>query len=197
MNCQYCGRVFNRGYNLRRHEDEYCPYREEDNSSDECSPPKKSRDAEDDEDDVSSSSCDESSEYSEDDDEIKEEIDPWATLIEDAKVIVRSKYEELLNVFQMNGQDKNIAKQKAFEKILPDFQKEFADVYMDNIRWIKALKKDAVHRKIMQTKEALINEDSFDPDEALSAAVDKRKFLLKKLLKGQGRFSDNDDDDDE
>ena len=134
MNCQYCGRVFNRGYNLRRHEDEYCEYREEDNNSDECSPPKKSRDAEDDEDDVSSSSCDESSEYSEDDDEIKEEIDSWATLIEDAKLIVRSKYEELLNAFQMNGQDKNITKQKAFEKILPDFQKKFADVYMDNIR---------------------------------------------------------------
>ena len=50
-------------------------------------------------------------------------------------------------------------------------------------------------RKIMQTKEALTNEDSFDPDEALSAAVDKRKFLLKKLLKDQARFSDNDDDD--
>ena len=196
MNCQYCGRTFNRGYNLRRHEDEYCPYREEDNSSDECSPPKKFRNTEDDEDDVSSSSCDESSEYSEDDDEIKEEIDPWTTLIEDAKVIVRSKYEELLNAFQTNGQDKNIAKQKAFEKILPDFQKEFADVYMDNICWIKALKKDSVHRKIMETKETLINEDSFDPDEALSATVDKRKFLLKKLLKDQGHFSDNDDNDE-
>ena len=195
MNCQYCGRVFNRGYNLRRHEDEYCPYREQDNSSDDCSSAKNSRGAEDDEDDVSSSSCDENSEYSEDDDEIKEEIDPWATLIEDAKAIVRSKYEELLNAFQMNGQDKNIAKQKAFEKILPDFQKEFADVYMDNIRWIQALKKDPVHRKIMQTKKALINEDSFDPDEALPAAVDKRKFLLKKLLKDQGRFSDSDDDE--
>ena len=83
--------MFNRGYSLRRHEDEYCPYREQDNSSNECSSPKKSRHAEDDEDDVSSSSCDEISEYSEDDDEIKEEIDPWATLIEDAKAIVRSK----------------------------------------------------------------------------------------------------------
>ena len=90
MNCQYCGRVFNRGYNFRRHEDEYCPYREQDNSSDDCSPAKKSRGAEGDEDDVSSSSCDENSEYSEDDDEIKEEIDPWVTLIEDAKAIVRS-----------------------------------------------------------------------------------------------------------
>ena len=49
----------------------------------------------------------------------------------------------------------------------------------------------------MQTKEALTNEDLFDPDEALPAVVDKRKFLLKKLLKCQGRFSDNDDDDDD
>ena len=68
---------------------------------------------------------------------------------------------------------------------------------MDNIRWIKALRKDPVHKKLMQAKEALINEDSFGPDEALPAAVDKRKFLLKKLLNNQGRFSDNDDDYDE
>ena len=68
--------MFNRSSNLRRHEDEYCPYRDQDNSSDECSPLKISRDAEDDEDDVSSSSCDENREYSEDDDEIKEQIDP-------------------------------------------------------------------------------------------------------------------------
>ena len=47
----------------------------------------------------------------------------------------------------------------------------------------------------METKEALVNEESFDPDEALSAAVDKRNFLLKQLLEDQGRFSDSDDDD--
>jgi hypothetical protein len=50
-----------------------------------------------------------------------------------------------------------------------------------------------VHRKIMETKETFANEDSFDPDEALSAAVDKRKFLLKQLLEDQGRFSDSDE----
>ena len=67
---------------------------------------------------------------------------------------------------------------------------------MDNISWIKALKKDPVHRQIIQTKEALINEDSFHPDEAVPATVDKRKFHLKKLLKDQRRFSDNDNDDE-
>ena len=27
MSCQFCGKQFNRGYNLRRHEKEYCPLR--------------------------------------------------------------------------------------------------------------------------------------------------------------------------
>ena len=53
-------------------------------------------------------------------------------------------------------------------------EKDFADVLLDNIRSIKALKKDRVRRK-----KALINEDAFDPNEALPATVDKRKFLLK------------------
>ena len=43
MNCQYCKKIFTSDYNLRRHEDEYCPNR--DNDGKECSPPKKSRDA--------------------------------------------------------------------------------------------------------------------------------------------------------
>ena len=34
----------------------------------------------------------------------------------------------------------------------------------------------------------------FDPDEAIVAAIDKRKFLLKHFLQDQGRFSSSDDD---
>ena len=33
-----------------------------------------------------------------------------------------------------------------------------------------------------------MNNDMFDQDEPIAAAVDKRKFLLKRLLEGQGRF---------
>ena len=35
MNCQYCGKIFQRDCNLRRHEDEYCPNC--DNDGDEAS----------------------------------------------------------------------------------------------------------------------------------------------------------------
>ena len=59
---------------------------------------------------------------------------------------------------------------------------------MDNIRWIKALKKDPEHRKIIQTKEALINEDSFDPDEPLPAAVEKESFFEKAFKRSRTFF---------
>jgi hypothetical protein len=136
---------------------------------------------------------DENSENSEDDGEIKDEIDPWATMIDDAKATVRPEYDEFMKTLQMDGREESAAKQEAFENVLPELQKEFADVYVDNLRWMKALKKDPVQRKIMKTKETFVNEDSFDPDEALPAAVDKRKFLLKQLLEDQGRFSDSED----
>ena len=33
-----------------------------------------------------------------------------------------------------------------------------------------------------------MDNDMFDSDEAIAAAVDKRKFQLKRLLEDQGRF---------
>ena len=44
MNCQYCGKIFTSDYNLRQHEDEYCPDRDNDGKG--CSPPKKGDDDE-------------------------------------------------------------------------------------------------------------------------------------------------------
>ena len=34
----------------------------------------------------------------------------------------------------------------------------------------------------MKKKDALANDDNFDPEEVLEAAVDKRKFLMKRLF---------------
>ena len=69
------------------------------------------------------------------------------------------------------------------------FQKDLTDVYMDNLAWMKALKKDPIHKKIMATLDNYVNNDMFDQVEAsISAAVDKRKFLLKRLLENQQRF---------
>ena len=108
--------------------------------------------------------------------------------INDAASKVQDQYDDILQALLMEGHDESKAKEEAFEKTLPVFQKELGDVYMDNLAWMKALKKDPIHKKIMATQDDYVNNNMFDPDEAIAAAVKKRKFLLKWLLEGQGRF---------
>ncbi len=62
-------------------------------------------------------------------------------------------------------------------------QKELESIYMERLLWMKQLKNDPVHKKIMQTKDAFVNSDDFDPEGAMEAAVNNRKFLIKRLLK--------------
>ena len=49
---------------------------------------------------------------------------------------------------------------------------------------------------MMQTRDAFMDSDDFDPEEAMEAAVDKRKFLIKRLLKDYSFTEDSDDEDD-
>ena len=46
----------------------------------------------------------------------------------------------------------------------------------------------------MQTKEAFVENDNFDPEEAIEDAIDKRKFLIKRILKNYSFDEDNDDE---
>ena len=57
---------------------------------------------------------------------------------------------------------------------------------------MKQLKNDPVHKKIMQTKDDFVDNDHFDQEEAIESAVDKRKFLFKRLLKYY-TFTDDED----
>ena len=52
----------------------------------------------------------------------------------------------------------------------------------------ESVEKDPIHKKIMATRNDYVNNNMFDPDEAIAAAVKKRKFLLKRLLEGQRYF---------
>ena len=91
--------------------------------------------------------------------------------------------------------DKQSTGEKAYSSILPKLQKELESIYMERLLWMKQLKNDPVHKKIMQTRDAFMESD-FDPEEAMEAAVDKRKFLIKRLLKDYSFTEDSDDEDD-
>ena len=41
---------------------------------------------------------------------------------------------------------------------------------------------ERLNTQIVKTKDAFVNDNNFDPEEALKAVVDKRKFLMKRLF---------------
>ena len=97
-------------------------------------------------------------------------------MINDAASKVRDKYEDTLQALLMEGHDESEAKQEAFEKILPVFQKELADVYMNNLAWMKALRKDPIHKKVMATRDDYVNNDMFDQISVETAIRRSRTF---------------------
>ena len=144
----------------------------------------------------------ESSEEMNDSDQSEEEIEnPWGVLIHEAVMELRTKHNEIVQSFQNGGFSEIDAKKQAFSEILPDLRKKLGNIYLDRLKWMTQMKRDPVHWKIMKTKDAFVDEDDFDPDEALTAAIKKRKFLLERLLEDRQYFPDGneeeDDDDDD
>ena len=92
------------------------------------------------------------------------------------------EFEELTETFTADGLVEEEARDKAYTTILPKLRRDIQSVYLDRILWIAQMKKDPIHKQIMKTNNAFFNDDNFDPEEALETAVDKRKFLMKRLF---------------
>ena len=126
------------------------------------------------------------------------ESDPWAPLKAEATQQNLSEFEELTQNFTAEGFDENEAKDKAYLlNIVPKLRKDLQNIYLKRLQWIRQLKKDPIHKKIMETRDVFVNDDNFDHREALEAAIDKfkispLKFLLKRLFRNTRYPSDID-----
>ena len=137
MSCQFCGKQFNRGYNLRRHEKEYCPLGAQERNMSQTDSDSQERDFQD---DVSTTSTEVSEISTDNDSETEEEMDPWIPLIEEAKQRNNISFEEMKESLINSGLDEQSAKDKAYSNILPKLQKELENIYMERLLWMKQLK---------------------------------------------------------
>ena len=88
MSCKFCGKAFNRGFNLRRHEKQYCPLKDQVRESQ----------AMDSEDNASASSTDGSESPMTTDNETEteeEENDAWMPMVEQAMQKHKTAFEEM------------------------------------------------------------------------------------------------------
>ena len=120
------------------------------------------------------------------------ESDPWAPLKAEAAQQSLSKFEGQTQNFTAEGFDENEAKDKAYLPILRKRRKDLQNIYLERLLRIRLLKRDPVHEKIMETRDVFVNDDNFDNREALEAAIDTRKFLLKRLFRNTWYPSDID-----
>ena len=121
------------------------------------------------------------------------ESDPWAPLkLAEAAQQSLSEFEELTQNFPADVFGENETKDKAYKLILRKLRKDLQNIYLERLLWIRQLKRDPIHKKIMETRDVFVNDDNFDHREALEAAIDKRKFLLKRLFRNTWSPSDID-----
>ena len=93
------------------------------------------------------------------------------------------EFEGLTETFTADGLEEEEARDKANLTILPKLPKDcIQSIYLDRLLWNAQMKKGPMHKQNMKTKDAFVNDDNFDPEEALEFAVDKRKFLIKRLF---------------
>ena len=124
--------------------------------------------------------------------EVGDEYDPWAPLKAEAAQQSLSGFEELTQNFTAENFDENEAKDKAYLLILPKRRKDLQNIYLELLLRIRLQKRDPVHKKSMETRDAFFDDDNFDHREALEAAIDTRKFLLKRLFRNTWSPSDID-----
>jgi len=129
----------------------------------------------------SSEDADEKEQESETDSE-EENADPWDQMVFKAYRNYRDKYDELVNNFENEGFSKNSAKAAAHNSLLRKYRKSLREQLVNQLVYIRKLKRDPIYRKIMKTKQDLSDLDDYDEEEALECAVKKRKFLLNRLI---------------
>ena len=84
---------------------------------------------------------------------------------------------------QANGIIYEEAKKHVYDALMPDYTKELMQIYIKYLRLLKELQRDSTHWKILKTKKRLVEEEGYDGDESIHAAVNKRKYILERMLK--------------
>ena len=110
----------------------------------------------------------------------KSKFDPWTFFVNGAHSILQDTFNEGVQHIIEKNPDMNTdeAEEVTFDKLEPRYRAEAIGQYKAFLKFSKAMKKDALHKKITDTAKRLLDEDDFDEDDALKYAIKKRRYLL-------------------
>ena len=76
--------------------------------------------------------------------------------------------------------DEEELEELAWRVVRPDLVRKVSEHYMNLLKLWHFAKDDAFHKQIMRTKRKLIEEEDFEPVEAIERAVKTRRYLIQK-----------------
>ena len=133
-----------------------------------------------------------SSQETESSQEETENLAPWLRILDEAEKRHETQLNALINEYEGNGDSENVARVKAENALLPVYRKELRKVLLENLQWMRAMKKDPTFKKVIDTQKELKDTEGFDWLESTELAIDKRKFLLNRLYQKQPIPQDED-----
>ena len=110
-----------------------------------------------------------------------ENLEPWSRIFDEAEQRYKTQLNALINQYQENGDSENVAGSKAVNALVSVYRKELRKVLLENLQWMRAMKKDPTFKKVMETQKELKDTEGFDWLESTELAIDKQKFLLSRL----------------
>ena len=114
-----------------------------------------------------------------------ENLAPWLRILDEAEKRHETRLNALINEYEGNRDSENVARVKAENALLPVYRKELRKVLLENLQWMRAMKKDPTFKKVIETQKELKDTEGFDWLESTELAIDKRKFLLNRLYQKQ------------
>ena len=133
-----------------------------------------------------------SSQGTESSQEETERLEPWSRVFDEAEKRHETQLNALISEYEGNGDSENVARVKAENALLPVYRKELRKVLLENLQWMRVMKKDPTFKKVMETQKELKDTEGFDWLESTELAIDKRKFLLNRLYQNQPIPQDQD-----
>ena len=183
--CDECGRMFSRHSNMLRHKENIHQKNAEDDIENEIDDTDSETDEETDSEESKSSDEDDESVDEGEEEEGDQEADKyhlWSYLRNCAfkQPEFQVKFEDVKERLT-DGQlsEKEVAEQ-ARRVVKPDIINHICEHYSNFLKIWHFAKEDDYHRQIMGTKRRLIDDEDFEPIEAIEYAVKKRKFLITK-----------------
>ena len=205
--CQFCRRSFSRKFNRDRHENQGCHKRLEEEmisqdktadsyvTSFDQDKTDEHEDTQDEYDDDVDENVDDQDEMEDDEEDFSDEddqsttsavedddTDPWDKLREEAVNDLNTVWEEQVEQYITQGLQKDDAELQATTQLLPAYRKRLRTFYLQSLKWYQVLKTDPVHKKVMTTLRRFMDDDEMDYAEAAEAAINKRKYLLNRLI---------------